>query len=542
MSKCSYKNVQIQEKGGKLQAVVLDSSTADFKDRSGQYLKGMKNLLAIEKMEDYYVEGGESFVGELGENQEMLDDYRISKARKPREVGRYLSDVMRNLLYLLALVEEGKMYDIALNPLNFVRSRDKGTVAGFVRKAVVLKEVNNEWIYDVKKLIAYYFNTDEDIRAEDYEDYTIQLLVKNLDMSLQEKYFELTGDVISVKDMYFALIRNGEEETPAMKAFNNYPAYVKHAKKPLNIVDFDNSEELYEMEDSNEDGSEYEEYEEELPDEDESVSNKKKKKDKKKRNKGKLKEEEFGDSFDRPVKKRGVSGFVVFMLIILFSGVSFFGGKIVTERLGTKTDEEKIYPEMYKGMIDGTLQKYSDAMDKFDDFLSSKENGKDKLSDEEKNAIFFTYLLAGAYDKASKFDETNTGAETIVKFLHAKDDGSGKGVETELKNITSNATPFEMERAIYSKDYDKVASLRDKVDVDDSKFRQSAIVEALVKTGQLDEAINFANTVGDVEIMKAIKAWGVEYIDGQNMDAKEKDSKKKELEVKVDDAVKGMGG
>lgn len=158
-----------------------------------------------------------------------LDTYRLQD-RPADEETKAKEEIVKGLVATLFLVSQGRVYDILLNPLNFVYNTKKKKVKAFIRKDKPLAEITDEWLYDVKKLIGFYLVQDSGLRVEDFEE---------MSMSAIEKYmvgdtlqgFQKVKSASSVGEMAEMLLTEHE-----LRPLTTYPPIVRPHVFPKDLI------------------------------------------------------------------------------------------------------------------------------------------------------------------------------------------------------------------------------------------------------------------------------------------------------------------
>lgn len=132
----------------------------------------------------------------LNSNQEILDDVRIRVGEESLDAQRAMREkFIVGLLSIYYLVAKGKIYNVPINPLNFILERNRN-VKAFYREDHELGEITDEWLMEFKKLLAYYLVYDTSIIPEKFDEYTIQDYVEFMSNGTQQgfkKFYNCTS-------------------------------------------------------------------------------------------------------------------------------------------------------------------------------------------------------------------------------------------------------------------------------------------------------------------------------------------------------------
>lgn len=163
-------------------------------------------------------------------NMEALDNVRVNMGKANLDEERDLrTKITRGLISIYFLVSEGKIYNIPINPLNFVFYRDK--VQAFYREDTELGEITDEWLMEFKKLLAFYLVTDSSVIPEKFDDYTISDLVGYMSQGVHRGY-QLLYNCMSLGEMVELYI----QERSDIKALQNFFKLSEDFGKPLDLT------------------------------------------------------------------------------------------------------------------------------------------------------------------------------------------------------------------------------------------------------------------------------------------------------------------
>lgn len=116
----------------------------------------------------------------LNTKQKLLDDVRIQLGLEEHQEQRMMRDTfLIGLISIYFLVSKGIIYNVPINPLNFILENEK-RVRAFYREDSELGEITDEWLLEFKKLIAFYLIYDSSIIPEKFDEYTIQDYVSKM--------------------------------------------------------------------------------------------------------------------------------------------------------------------------------------------------------------------------------------------------------------------------------------------------------------------------------------------------------------------------
>ena len=393
---------------------------------------------------------------DLDTDTEMpLDMYRLSSNDKQSK-----QDILDGLMELLFLVSEGKIYNIELNPFNFIISTDeKGDkrVKAFYRQDRELSEITDEWLLQVKKVIGYFLVSDTKFSEENYS----KLKPKDFYLEMEE----------GIAEQYLKIMRSTSVDKMASEWFTErvykqlkgFPTMLRGATKPKNVTSMDLALGL-----ESEVG-----YTEEVED------------------------EEVEEEVKEPKEKgRGLfSGRKLLLGAIVLATVLVLGLVVAKVLGGTDEVEEKeeeeiveekeedlnvemVDADLYEGIIKASVQKYGEAAEIFKEL---DQEVVDNLTEDERVSIYLTYIKEGQYDEALEVREE--GEETLVKYLKRKDK-----IE-DVTGIEHDGDIINFEKAAVEENWEQVLELKDKVP--DREDRQVNILKAYVYTGELDEAIKY---------------------------------------------------
>lgn len=145
----------------------------------------------------------------LTEKQQLLDDVRVQIGTEEMEVQRTTRDIfIIGLISIYYLVSKGKIYNVPINPMNFVLENKK-RVKGFFREDKELGEITDEWLMEFKKLLAFYLVYDTSIIPENFNDYDIQDYVSKMSSGTQQG-FKKMYNCVSIDEMLPLFLKEDE--------------------------------------------------------------------------------------------------------------------------------------------------------------------------------------------------------------------------------------------------------------------------------------------------------------------------------------------
>lgn len=224
--------------GEKLRVEISREALARVKNKNYVY-SGYSHLLPLFE-EDISVKPVSRYVYfNFKDQSEPLDIVRLNMGRANLDEEREIREkVIRGLISLYYLVATGKIYNIPINPLNYVMYRDK--VMGFYRYDEELGEITDEWMLALKKLLAFYLVTDSSVIPERYEEYTIAELINYMPAGVK-RGFQVLYNCVSVEEMLEVYV----PERSDIKALKNFFPLDMDFKEPLDLtsdsppIDFD---------------------------------------------------------------------------------------------------------------------------------------------------------------------------------------------------------------------------------------------------------------------------------------------------------------
>lgn len=441
----------------KLRTTISTSESIAIPNKARVYKQTLKHFTdikekdipsAIDRKELYYP---------LQEGKEIpLDKFRLV-ARDNR--GKQM--ILDGLLEIIYLVSEGKLYSIELNPMNFIAEDrpevGKVFIKAFYRESKGLREITDEWLLNVKKLIGYFLVSDTGFNEENFTRAKPQHFLNSMEGH--------------VKDQYLKIIRSSSVDQMARDWFTDgvyqqlkgFPPIMKDFRKPKDVtsvgVNILGNEEVEPL-------NPYPTQEIVEEQEEDKTVNENPKEEQTRRKKV------TPATYRKPPMGKGKK-FLLFLLGALV------GGYIVYYLFISNAHSITIGTDFYNGLVSASVQKYDKASAEFNKILLEET---EKLDEDQKMAMFFTYLVTEQYDKALMVEQD--GGESVIAYLMEKDELE------EVKNMDSNLPPIRYEKAVLDKDWEQIIQLKDQVR--DTERRQHDVLEALVMTGDIENAVKYA--------------------------------------------------
>lgn len=563
LSRLNYDNIDIQLSEDKLQTLML---TTDFRNiNKTKVFEGRLNLLAL--YSDVISEQTNVFA-QKHDDLMTIDEFRndMQKYTDIEEINELKTKLMTSILSYYYQVQEGKVYDTPINPLNFLIKKELEkdgsftvTLKSFFRYDKNIDLVDNEWLSEVLKLVIYSITDSTEISSSNYGDVSISEILKLTNDEIIKVFNNIVGkgDLKGMLEMILQSFQQSEREELRGQIFSFRSISPDDYPKPKNLINFngvtEDSEEVKEEEVTNssiEKIPESTEEDKKTPNSDKSKLKEQKRKDRKDKKEKEKKERRKrinNQKEDKP-KKNGrqlnkrrlipllIIGILSVACIILAINLMSSNNKVKSEQNKLKSHAvKKGNVEINKNVVDGlkysSVQDYTKASEYYDKYFEQSKS-KD-IPKEYQLPIFFSYMYTGDYNKALERDKSDRAGEILVRYLKNKEK-----VDSEIPKITSKTPAIEFEKAVLNKDYKKILELSDKVKVDDVEDRQYAVTEAYVKDGKLDNAISFAKETGNKKLIDGVKGWELERIDDSKMSKKEKDKAKKNAEKDIDKKIK----
>jgi hypothetical protein len=167
----------------------------------------------------------------------------------------------------------------------------------------------------------------------------------------------------------------------------------------------------------------------------------------------------------------------IFLIVFNFNGHS--------NAQPSPTDETLLQALRY-----ASIQQYDQASKEFD-----KLNYED-LGKQDKKSMLFSYLLAGNVQKA--IDHELSFAESAISYFVAIDNLE------KISSVESDSPAIQFEQAYLKKDYEKVTTFYEEISLDGR--REEMIVNSFISMKKLDEALSFAESVGNTGLQEKVAA------------------------------------
>ena len=203
------------------------------------------------------------------------------------------------------------------------------------------------------------------------------------------------------------------------------------------------------------------------------------------------------------------SGIVIGVVLIVFV-ISIFSNGLNSESVNTTlATSQKDDDYLLNGLQYAAIQDYDSATKSFE----KMETPFEKLNGNNQKAILFSYLMTGKYQEAIEVEPDFS--YSVINYLVSKDDLGA------VKDIDSKETVIIFEKASINKEYEIVLKYKDDVKLDGR--RESLVVDAYIGLNKLDEALEFAKSKGNKDLMAKI-----EVIKSQKLNEENKQKEQKE--------------
>lgn len=158
-----------------------------------------------------------------------IDDYRdqLQLLSEDNQIERY-NNLLKGFLSNIYLVEQGKIFEPYLHPINFVYSAANGRVLTFYRYDRDLASVDGEYLYNLYKFIAFMLS------KADINDYK-RLSIADMEVTMSEHLYQYFRDLIKDGTTEAMLERLGGNELEILTTYasivpNSRPATVKETR------------------------------------------------------------------------------------------------------------------------------------------------------------------------------------------------------------------------------------------------------------------------------------------------------------------------
>lgn len=468
---------------------ITEGEVIAIPNRQKLYKGTLKHLAEIKERNHPTIADMKELYHDFVEGREMpLDTYRI-------EVTDLQSKqmILDGLLELLLGISDGKIYNVELNPLNFIAEDSPQNktvyVKAFFREGKELSEITDKWLEDAKKLIGYFLVSDTGYNASNFNSLRPADFLKGLQGNVRDQYLKIMKSP-SIDHM----AQDWFHETK-YKQIKNFPEMIKGYQKPIDVTTIGKSLYGTEEDEETDDADNLDEINE--PEYEEKPKPKAPPKRKKERK---------AVPPQRHEKKTGKGRLVVFLVVGIILGVLvsqlFFKGSLT----GVKASEP-----FYEGLLKTSIQKYAEASEKFD--MIPKEELAE-LEESERLSVFYAYLKDEQYDKALEVEPD--GAESVVSYLIKREK-----LDT-VKTVKSELPAIAYEKAVFSDDYEKVIELKEQVK--DTTKRQEDVVKALAMTGDFEPAVEYVKKKGLEHKRKDLEHYLKEYEKKEKLTKADKDT------------------
>ena len=208
-------------------------------------------------------------------------------------------------------------------------------------------------------------------------------------------------------------------------------------------------------------------------------------------------------------KLKMVSGIVIGVVLIVFVISIFSNGQNSESVNTTLATSQKDDDYLLNGLQYAAIQDYDSATKSFEKI----ETPFEKLNGNNQKAILFSYLMTGKYQEAIEVEPDFS--YSVINYLVSKDDLDA------VKDIDSKETVIIFEKASINKEYEIVLKNIDDVKLDGR--RESLVVDAYIGLNKLDEALEFAKSKGNKDLVAKIEA-----IKSQKLNEEDKQKEQKE--------------
>lgn len=438
---------------------------------------------------------------------QSLDSVRVNMGRSNIDEERATRDkIVKGLISLYFLVSEGKVYNVPINPLNYVFHKNK--VLGFYREDSELGEITDEWLLDFKKLIAFYLVTNSVVIPEKFNEYTISDLLPYMSQGVKNGYQHIYN-CTTLGEMVELYISDRSD----IKALKNYFRLSPSFEKPIDLTsDVPVNMETLEVNSVVEEPKPKQEKREVHKKEraKEKVKKQRKKEVNKQSNRKKAKTREPNEAKRKVMeyeealrrKKRNRNILTVLVIAVLSVGVYF----MLDVFLDTSERQYDAFTDLLDEVVAGEeeLATLTDNLDGWN-LLN--------LDDWEKEEVFYLYVDAGDYNSALDFYPN--GSLLLITQLRAED-----RLEELLElEVTSREILFE--QYMLEGRYSQAANLIP--DVTSMPERVELFAKAYVYADELDLAINRVNNNNMPELKPQLVEWTKDFINNSDRSDDEKE-------------------
>ena len=225
-------------------------------------------------------------------------------------------------------------------------------------------------------------------------------------------------------------------------------------------------------------------------------------------------ENESKAPFINASKLKMASGIVIGVVLIVFVISIFSNGQNSEPVNTTLAASQKDNDYLLNGLQYAAIQDYDSATKSFEKI----ETPFEKLNGDNQKAILFSYLMTGKYQAAIEVEPDFS--YSVINYLVSKDD---LGV---VKDIDSKEPVIIFEKASINKEYEIVLKYKDDVKLDGR--RESLVVDAYIGLNKLDEALEFAKSKGNKDLMAKIEVIKSQKLNEENKQKEQKEELKNE--------------
>ncbi|AZV45701.1 hypothetical protein BAOM_p048 (plasmid) [Peribacillus asahii] len=199
---------------------------------------------------------------------------------------------------------------------------------------------------------------------------------------------------------------------------------------------------------------------------------------------------------------------VIISVVLIFLVINIFSNEKSEPTNTTLASSQKDEDLLIEGLQHAAIQDYENATKSFEKVKTSF----DDLSEDNQMAILFSYLMTGKYQEA--IDAEPKFSYSVINYLVSKDNLDA------VNDIDSDEPVILFEKAAINKDSNTVLKFKDEIKLDGR--RESLIVDAFVDLNKLDEALDFAKSKGNNDLIDKI-----ENIKKQKLNKQKKKNKQK---------------
>src|SRR5699024_4533643 len=170
---------------------ITEGEVIAIPNRQKLYKGTLKHLAEIKERNHPTIADMKELYHDFVEGREMpLDTYRI-------EVTDLQSKqmILDGLLELLLGISDGKIYNVELNPLNFIAEDSPQNktvyVKAFFREGKELSEITDKWLEDAKKIIGYFLVSDTGYNASNFNSLRPADFLKGLHGNVRDQYLKI---------------------------------------------------------------------------------------------------------------------------------------------------------------------------------------------------------------------------------------------------------------------------------------------------------------------------------------------------------------